>query len=271
MDLVDHVFADFLLEGLSKEDILNMMELYGLIAEFFFCPTDGERQQKYFVPSLLRSTPSGLCEMKPSNCDPCPLYLHFPDGFVPHGLFAQLLSKCIVWCSGCSPKKDPELYQNGARFFIGKQTIFDLVLLCRKRFIKIILRRNPQASAPSTTDSATKAREVRAFFEDTLEVMSRELSWLRNLRYELCVACTHCFESPDQCSKHRSLRSADDDCLCLFTLCREEQFICSMNFGEEPVKICGLEKWLPVNEKKVKKFLSFISRSFIKFNFSLLI
>ena len=228
------------------------MELYGLIAKFSFFPAHGEHHQKYFVPTQLRKSPLHLHQMKPSKCDPCPLYLHFPDGFVPHGLFAQLLSKCIVWCSGYSPNRAPDLYQNGARFFIGKQTIFDLVLLCRKRFIKIILRRNPQASAPSTTDSATKAREVRAFFEDTLKVMSQELSWLRSLRYELSVACTHCLESPDQCSKHRSVRGADDDCLCLFTLCREEQLICSMNFGEEPVKICGLEKWLLVHENEVK-------------------
>jgi len=258
MDLVDHVFADFIQKGLSKEDILNMMELYGLIAKFSFLPTDGEHQQEYFVPSLLRSPPSGLYEMKPSNCDPCPLYLHFPDGFVPHGLFAQLLSRCIDWCCGCGPERAPDLYQNGARFFIGKQPIFDLVLIRRKRFIKIILRRNPQTSALSTTDSATKAREVRVFLEDTLKVMSRKLSWLRNLRYKLCVACTHCLECPDQCSRRRSVRCADNDDLCLIPLLPvEEQLICPMNFGEEPVKICGVEKWLLVDEKEVKNFSTF--------------
>ena len=259
MDLVDHVFADFIQKGLSKEDILNMMELYGLIAKFSFCPMDGERKQKYFVPSLLRSPPSGLYEIKPSKCDPCPLYLHFPDGFVPHGLFAQLVSRCIVWCSGCSPEI-PELYQNGAMFFfIGKQHIFDLVLICRKSFIKIILTRNPQASAPSTTYSATKAREVRVFFEGTLEKMSEELSWLRNLRFELCVACTHCLKSPDQCSRHSSVRCADDDCLrdCLLPLRPEEQLNCRKNYAREQIKICGLEKWLLVHEIEVKILSNF--------------
>ena len=46
MDLVDHVFADFIQKGLSKQDILNMMELYGLIAEFSFLPADGQHQQQ---------------------------------------------------------------------------------------------------------------------------------------------------------------------------------------------------------------------------------
>ena len=263
MDLVDHVFANFIQKGIPKQDILNMMELYGLVAKFSFLPADGKHQQKYFVPAQLRSLPSGLYEVKPSDCDPCPLYLHFLDGFVPHGLFVQLLSRCIVWSSGCNPKRAPDLYQNGARFFIGKQTFFDLVLISKKRFIKVILRRNPQAAALSTTDSATKAREVRGFIEETLKVMSRELSWLRNLQYELCVACTHCLESPEQCSKHKSVRCADDDCLHLLPILPEEQLYCRMNFGVEPIRICGLEKWLLIDENEVKSFQTFIGMSYV--------
>ena len=257
MDLVDHVFTDFIQKDVSKQDILKMMEHHCLIVEVSFLPADGDHQLKYFVPSLGKSLPLGLYEIKPSNCDPCPLYLHFLDGFVPHGLFVQLVSRCIVWCSGCSPEM-PELYQNGAMFFfIGKQRIFDLVLICRKRFIKIILTRNPQASAPSTTYSATEAREVRVFLERTLKDMREKLSWLHNLRYELCVACTHCLKSPDQCSRHSSIHCADDDCLHLLRLRPEEQLICRKNYGREPIKIYGLEKWLPVDEKEVKILAKF--------------
>ena len=252
MDLVDHVFTDFIQKDISKQDILEMMEDHGLIAEFSIFPTDGDHQQEYFVPSLLKSFPLRLYEINLLDGDPCPLYLNFTDGFVPHGLFPQLVSRCIVWCSGCSRAK-PELYQNGAMFFfIGKKRIFDLVLICRKSFIKIILTRNPQASAPSTTYSATKAREVRVFLEGTLKDMREKLSWLRNLRYELCVACTHCLQSPDQCSRHSSVHCADDDCLPLLRLRPEEQLICRKNYGREPIKIYGLEKWLLVDEKEVK-------------------
>ena len=266
MALVDHVFADLIQKGLSKEDILNMMELFGLIAKISFLPADGDPEQRYFVPAQLRSSPTDLYEIKPSDCDPCPLYLHFPDGFVPHGLFAQFLSRCIKWCSEYSPKETPNLYQDGARFFIGKQTIFDLILICGKRFIKVILKLNP-ASAPPTSASATMAREVRAFLEDTLQVMAREvrafledtlqvmsrdLSWLRNLKYELCVECTHCLNRTDPCDRHRLVSCTHDDCLRLLTLRSEEQMICPMNFSDEPIKICGLDKWLLVHETKVK-------------------
>ena len=257
MALADHVFADFIQEGLSKQDILNMMELYGLIAKFSFLPEDGEPEQTYFVPAQLTSSPSGLYEVKPADCDPCPLYLYFPDGFVPHGLFAQLLARCIKWCSECSPKTAPNLYQNGARFFIGKQATFQLILICRKGFIKVILKRKP-ASAPPTTASATMAREVRVFLEDTLQDMSRELSWLRNLKYELCVACAHCLNCTDPCIKHRSVCCTHDDCLHLLPLRPKRQMICPMSFGDEPIAPVGLEQWLLVRETEVNIVYSFL-------------
>ncbi len=269
MALVDHVFADLIQKGLSKEDILNMMELCGLIVKFSFLPAaDGEHEEIYFVPSQLRSSPSVLYEIKPSDCDPCPLYLHFPDGFVPYGFFAQLLARCIKWCSEGAPKKAPNLYQNGARLFIGKQVIFDLILICRNRFIKVILKRKA-ASAPPTTTSATMARAVRVFFEDTLKDMKRELSCLRNLQYELCVACVHCLNCTDPCAKHKSVCCSHDDCLHLLSLLPEEQMVCPMDFGYEPMKICGLEQWLLVRETKVKILSTFISRKFIILAFKL--
>ena len=167
------------------------------------------------------------------------------------------MSRCIVWCSRCS-LEIPELFQTGAKFpYIGKECIFDLILICRKSFIKIILTKNQQASVPSTTYSATKAREVRGFFEDTLKEMLGQLSWLGNMRFELCVACTHCVKCPDQCSRHSSVRCADDDCLTLLPLRPEEQLYCRKNHARERIKICGLEKWLLVHKIEVKIFLNF--------------
>ena len=239
-----------------------MMEHYGLIAKFSFLPADGEPKQTYFVPAQLRSSPSGLYEVKPSDCDPCPLYLHFPDGFVPHGLFAQLLARCIKWCSGCSPKTAPNLYQNGARLFIGNQVIFDVILICRKKFIKVILKRNP-ASAPPTTASATMASEVCAFLEHTLQDMSRELSWLRNLKYELCVVCAHCLNRTDPCDKHSSVSCAHDDCLHLLPLRPKRQMICTVSFGDGPIAPAGLEQWFLTCETEVKIVYFYINTSYI--------
>ena len=91
MELVDYVFSKFIQQGLVKEDILDMMERFGLIAKFAASPCD----VKYFVPAQLKSPPEDLAKMEPSSTDPCPLYLQFVDGFVPRGFFSQFVSRSI--------------------------------------------------------------------------------------------------------------------------------------------------------------------------------
>lgn len=229
-----------------------MMELYGLIAKFSFVPSAGEEEERYFVPAQLRSSPSVLCENKPSKCDPCPLYLHFLNGFVPHGLFPQLLSRCIRWCSERGSRQAPNLYRNGARFFIGMQIIHNLILICKKRFIKIILKQKGPPSAVPPALAASMACEVRSFLEDTLRSLSVEFSWLRNLRYELCVACASCFKPSEECAKHRSSFCAHEDCLHLLRVTPEEQLpICPKSFYDEAVEVPGLEKWFKVYKTEV--------------------
>ena len=229
-----------------------MMELYGLIAKFSFVPSAGEEEQTYFVPAQLRSSPSGLCEIKPSKCDPCPLYLHFLDGFVPHGLFPQLLSRCIRWCSERGPRQAPNLYHNGARLFIGKQTIHNLILVCKKRFIKIILKQRCSSSTALSTAAASMACDVRLFLEDTLRSLTLEFSWLRNLRFELCVACTSCYKPSEECVKHRSASLANEDCLHLLRATPEEHLICQKSFSDEAIEVPGLDDWFKVYKTEVQ-------------------
>ena len=266
MTLVDHVFADFIQKGLSKEDLLDMMELYGLIAKFSFVPSAGEEEQRYFVPAQLRSSPSGLCEIKPSKRDPCPLYLHFLDGFVPHGLFPQLLSRCIRWCSDRGPGQAPNLYHNGARLFLGRQTIHNLILICKKRFIKIILKQRSSSSSELSASAASIACEVRIFLEDTLRSLALKFSWLRNLRNELCVACASCLKLSEECVKHRSTSCAHEDCLHLLRVIPEEHLICPKSFCDEPIVVPGLEKWFKVYKTEVQtlsKLLNYTCKRFV--------
>ena len=265
MTLVDHVFADVIQNGLSKEDILDMMELYGLIAKFSFFPVASKDEQTYFVPAQLRSSPAGLCEIKTSSDDPCPLYLHFLDGFVPHGLFPQLLARFIRWSSEHAPNQAPNLYHNGARLFIGRKNMYSLVLICRKRFIKIVLKqRNPAWNTPFMTT----AQEVRVFLEDSLQKLSLESPWLRNLRCELCVACPSCLTHGEECAKHGSVCCAHDDCLHLLRVIPEEQLFCPKSFTDEALQIDGLNNWFQVGKTKVEMFyLFFFSFGFYLFVF----
>ena len=141
MELVNFVFSKFIQQSIVKEDILDMMEQFGLIAKFTSTATD----TKYFVPAQLKTPPEDVWKQEPSSSDPCQLYLHFADGFVPHGLFTQLMSRSISWCCETWQIPLPSLYQNGAWFVImGKQSMYDFILLCKKSFIKIILKQRYQ-------------------------------------------------------------------------------------------------------------------------------
>lgn len=250
MTLVDHVFADVIQNGLSKEDVLDMMEMYGLIAKFSFFPVASENGQRYFVPAQLKSSPAGLCEIKKSSHDPCPLYLHFLDGFVPHGLFPQLLSRFIRWSSERGPNQAPNLYHNGARLFIGRKNIYSLILICRKRFIKIVLKQR----GPASNALFDIAQEVRVYLEDSLQELSLELPWLRNLRYELSIACPSCLTHGEECAKHGTVCCAHDDCLHLLRVIPEEQLFCPKSFNDEALHVDGLENWFQGDKTKVGMF-----------------
>lgn len=239
MKLVDHVFSRFIQQGLIKEDILDMMERFGLIAKFSPTPSD----VKYFVPAQLKSSPEDLLRMEPSLTDPCSLYLHFVDGFVPHGLFSQLVSRFTSWCSKTGCTQPPNLYLNGARFVIGRQVIHDLILICRRRFIKISLKCRTQDEAVSTSQSAEMAITVRLFVDDTLKDLSQELLYLRGLQYELCVACPYCLQGDQQCANHNQTSCSHENCFHLLEIKQGEPLICMKGFCDKVLTVSGLEKW----------------------------
>ncbi|PFX17303.1 hypothetical protein AWC38_SpisGene18370 [Stylophora pistillata] len=161
MDHVDHVFTSFIGEGIIKDDILGMMEQFDLIAKFSVSPIN----LKYFVPAQLKSSPDKLLKLKPSSTDPCPMYLLFVHGFVPHGLFLQLVARPIQWCAETWPHMhQPTLYQNGARFIFGKN-VRDFALICKIGFIKITLRQKMQSNQVVGQNSVELATVVGEFMK----------------------------------------------------------------------------------------------------------
>lgn len=183
--------------------------------------------------------------MEPSPSDPCPLYLHFVDGFVPHGLFSQLISKSTSWCSATGCTQPPNLYQNGARFVIGTQSIHNFILICKKRFIKMLLKHRTQEDAASMSHSAEVARSVRLFVEGTLQDLSQELPYLSGLRYEFCVACPYCLQEDNECDNHGQPSCAHEDCLHLLEIKEGKRLLCMKGFGDDVLTVRGLEKWFP--------------------------
>ena len=197
MELVDHVFSKYCQQGLIKEDILNMMEQFGLIAKSITTPTN----EMYFVPCQLKTLPEAHCEMEPSLSDPCPLYLHFLGGFVPHGFFWQLVSRITKWCSMIGFTQPPRFFLAASRFVMKKKSIHQLILFCKKRFIKIVLTH----SGPDCRESFSEARElailVRMFLKETVLDLRRKLPWWGNLKCYFCVGCPECLWK-ETCSYH---------------------------------------------------------------------
>ena len=247
MEFVDHVFSKFQQQGLVKEDILDMMEKFGLIARFETSSAD----VKYFVPAQLTSPPEALCEMEPSSTDPCPLYLHFVDGIVPHGLFTQLVSRSISWCSETGCTQPPKLYLNGAWFVMEKQIIHDLVLTSRSRFIKIVVRQRTQSRQDSTGRAAEVAALVREFLEHTLQEFSQSLPHLSGLQYQFCVACPYCLQGSPKCSKHSQMSCTHEDCLHLLEIEHGQQLICMETMCDKVYTVHGMEKWFSESATQV--------------------
>ena len=241
LELVDHVFSNFCSQRFAKESILHLMEQFGLIAKCAFSIND----VKYFVPAQLHSQPGRLCHLKPALTDPCPLYLQFPSGFVPHGLFTQLVSRCTGWCSKIKFKESPSLFDGVARFtLVSKDFTHQLICIRQKRFIKFVLRhfKTQQCREAPVIEIEEMASLVWRFLKNTMTSLIDEWPYLTSLEYHWCVACTDCI-----CDSHGEVACRHDDCLCLLKILQDEQMDnCAKNFDNKPTNVPGLEKWFPI-------------------------
>ena len=246
MELVDHVFSKFCQQSFAKENILHLMEQFGLIAKYAFPTND----VKYFVPAQLCSLPRRLCHLKPALTDPCPLYLQFPSGFVPHGLFTQLVSRCITWCSKIEFKEAPHLFDGVVRFtLLSKDFAHQLICIRQKSFIKFVLRhfQTQQCQEAPLTEIEEMASLVWRFLKQTMTSLLDEWPYLTSLEYHWCVECTDCSEGQVKCYSHGKVSCKHDDCSCLLKILQDGQMNnCPKSFGNKTTNVPGLEKWFPI-------------------------
>ena len=246
MLLVDHVFAEFLCDGQSQTDILCMMEMYGLIAKFTPENTTKSLSSavKYFVPAQLCSCPETELDTNPAGI--CPLYINFPDGFLPHGLFPQLVSRFITACPALGCRDEPNLFQNLVRFILGGN---DLFLVCKQSFVKVILQEKDE-------EDIGLAAQVRERLESILRSLSRDFACLRNMCYEFCVVCPSCSDPNKACAKHRVQSCTQSDCIHFLSISNEGKLICTKTFGARSrVEVPGLEEWRGSAKKVIANFM----------------
>ena len=273
MQLINKVFEKNLHCNGSKslqQDILDMMEKYGFVARFHAhqesnveSPNANSSKFKYFVPAQLSISACELWKLAPKDTDPHPLVFKFCDGFVPHGLFPQLVSRLIGRSSELECMKIPKLYRDGVRFFLGKRNEFDLILLCSKRSIKLALK--CYGSAPPDTQQGTVFSlpvNARLLIEDELDKLCRQWHWLGNVRYEICVVCLACQRCSEKCPRHKSPCCSDLDCQHLLPISHVEPntlMSCQEQVDDHSrFTLTGLYKWFPSTASEVPILLSWL-------------
>ena len=277
-DLTERVFKQFCLQDAVKQDILELMEHFGLIAEISTSPTN----VMYFVPAQVKAKDEPLRSLEPSCSDPTPLYIDFHTGFVPHGLFAQIVCRSICWVSKMvnqwkesslfpPPGKhleteltcDVQLCQNEARLFIiRRDSSHCLKLICKKRYIKIVLLKLVKKAEPNLGDSSNEvATQVLEFLKKTLQDLSEQFRYLHGLRYKLCVACPSCVEGSQKCKKHETVSCKQDACLHLVEVKRYGQMICKYTY--EVLTVNGIERWFSKTTEEVMKLKYYSISSYL--------
>ena len=252
MELVDHVFSKCCQQqGLIKKDILNMMEQFGLIVKITFTSPKNEIKSYFVEPCQLKTLPKTNPEMALSD-DPCPLYLHFLGGFVPHGFFWQLVSRCSRWCSESKFKhaQPPKVFLAASEFIIEKECTHQLILLCKKRFIKVILTHSQPEHGASFAEEREVAILVRTFLEETVQDLRHAHSWLSNFNCDFSVLCPHCLQKEEACRIHDVVSCDHEDCMCFLVLEEGKLKHCQKTLGVKDLerKVVGLEKWLAVDK-----------------------
>ena len=136
--------------------LLEMMIKFGLMVQL--------RNRTFLVPSLLK--PKALSRPSPSAPQHC-FYICFvtdrdvldqssvrvgymrQKGFLPHGLYARLLGKCVTW-SECTHGMVPEFSKTRARLSIGED-IFELEEMLDLNIIKVCHLPSAICHLPSRT------------------------------------------------------------------------------------------------------------------------
>ena len=201
--------------------LLAIMERFSLLCPW---PSYGEHKQ-YLVPSMLMAPPSDdLVELLSSVRIPS-LFVRFELGRVPPGLFTRLVLQFYQWCNKeWKSQIQPQLFSNFARFHILPDQGISVIILCHSSCIEISLHGRSGDCGAMAADfidddsDPTTSRAILWQLRMILESMRREFSWLKHMKYEMCVCCPVCSQKdPLRCRSH-DVRG----CECLHLLSESE-------------------------------------------------
>ena len=206
--LLDHKWKS-VIDMYSKDTckrLIAIMERFSLLCPW---PSDGEHKQ-YLVPSMLMSPPTdNVVELLSSVRIPS-LFVRFDLGRVPPGLFTRLVLQFYQWCNDeWKSQIQPHLFSNFARFHILPDQGVSVIIMCHSSSIEIILHDGSDFCGAMEEDfiddysNLATSRAIHWQLRLILECMRREFSWLKHMRYEMCVCCPVCSQKdPLRCRTH---------------------------------------------------------------------
>ena len=213
-----------LIDMYSKETcgtLIALMKRFSLLCPW---PSDGEHKQ-YLVPSMLMSPPSDDLVKLLSSVRIPSLFVKFDLGRVPPGLFTRLVLQFYQWCNQeWKSQLQPQLFSNFARFHILPDQGVSIIIMCHSSSIEIALHDGSNFCGAMVEDfiddysNLATSRAIHWQLRLILECMRREFSWLKHMRYEMCVCCPVCSQNdPLRCRSH-DVRG----CECLHLLSESE-------------------------------------------------
>ena len=222
--LLDHEWKH-LIDKYSKEtcgSLIAIMERFSLLCPW---PSDGENIQ-YLVPSMLMSPPTNdLLELLASVRTPS-LVVRFEVGRVPPGLFTRLVLQFYQCChEEWKSQIQPQLFRNFARFHILPDEGTSVIIMCHSSSIKIVVHDGSDISEANVTGCSpglTTSRKMHFQLRLILERMRREFSWLKYMRYEMCICCPVCSQRGSVKCRSHDVRG----CECLHLLSESELLKC---------------------------------------------
>ena len=221
--ILDHKWKS-VIDMYSKEtcgSLIAIMERFSLLCLW---PSEGKHKQ-YLVPSMLMSPPSDDLVKLLSSVRIPSLFVRFELGRVPPGLFTRLVLQFYQWCNEeWKSQIEPQLFSNFARFHILPDQGVSVIIMCHSSSIEIALHDGSDLCVAMEADfiddysNVTTSRAIHWQLRLILECMHGEFSWLKHMRYEMCVCCPVCSQRDTVRCRTHDVRG----CECLHLLSESE-------------------------------------------------
>ena len=152
-----------------------------------------------------------------------------------------------------------------------------MMLVCKKRFIKIVLKQIKRNDGSSCEPVSAKEVPilVRTFLNEMMQDLPEALPWLKNVAYDLCVKCPYCLKVEKPCDNHGQFPCHDERCLCLLTVGPDGSCeYCTESHLDEFLPLPGLKRWFSSSceDSSIKggggyDFLKFLSLNYLNLCF----